>query len=90
MALDGARDARHRVGGERRAALGVEAVDGLHEREGGDLLEVLQRLAAAGEAPGEAARERQVAVDELLAEPRISRPLVLRHQVVWIGGRHGA
>jgi hypothetical protein len=51
VALDGAGDARHRVGGERRAALGVEPVDRLHERERGDLLEILQRLAAAGEAP---------------------------------------
>ena len=52
---------RHGVGGERRAAVGVVAVDGLHQREGGDLLEVLERLAAAGEAAGQAAREREVA-----------------------------
>jgi hypothetical protein len=55
MALDGAGDAGDGVGRERGAAIRVVGVDRLDERERRDLLEVLERLAAAREPACEAA-----------------------------------
>jgi hypothetical protein len=59
---------RHRERAERRAVVGVEAVDRLEQPERRDLLEVLERLRAAGELRGREARERQVALDQPLAQ----------------------
>jgi hypothetical protein len=42
VALDLAMDGRHRVGRERDPAVGVEAVDGLHEAEARDLEDVVE------------------------------------------------
>jgi hypothetical protein len=44
--------------------LEVEAVDGLDEADEPDLLEVVERLAAAGVAPRERANERHHALDQ--------------------------
>ena len=44
----------------RRAHIGIEAVDRVQEPDAGDLLEVLDRLSGVPVAMGEAARERQV------------------------------
>ena len=65
--LDLADDRRGRVGGELDAALDVEAVDRLDQADGADLDEVVERLAPAGEPPGEVLDERQVEADQLLA-----------------------
>ena len=54
---------------------GVEALDGVDEPEEADLLDVLERLAAVGEAPGDEVDEVGVQLDELLADAgsRVSR-----------------
>ena len=62
-----AEDRRHGVGREREPALRVPAVDGLDEADGGDLDQVVERLAGAPVAQRERAGERHVALDQLLA-----------------------
>ena len=52
-----AEDRRHGVGGERSSALGVEAVDRLHQPEVRDLDQVVDRLGLAPVAKRERARE---------------------------------
>ena len=65
------------------AAVGVEPVDRLHERDARDLEEVLPRAAAPVEAIGDVSRERQVALHERLAQPRVRAPVVaLEHPVL--------
>jgi hypothetical protein len=66
--LDLAGDGRHGVALEGVAALGVVPVDGLDQAEGGDLAQVLEALAAAAEASGEAVRHGQPGLDDLVAE----------------------
>ena len=56
VALELAEDGRDRERAERRAARGIEAIDGLDETEPGDLLEVLERLAACACSGGRAPR----------------------------------
>ena len=94
MTLDRAGDSRDGIGAERGATLDVEAVDGLEEREGRDLFEILERLAAAVIAAGQAAGEREVALDELLAEMGIAgspigaeQPLLIEAPL-WRGRAH--
>ena len=58
MPLDRAGDAGDRERGERIPARGIEPVDRLDQREEGDLLEVLERLATAAMTAREAARQR--------------------------------
>ena len=60
-------------------ALGVEAVDRLHEADAGDLHQVVERLVGALVAARELARERQEALDQLLARGRVAA-LVVAHQ----------
>ena len=62
-----AEDRRDGVGGEREAAVGVPAVDGLDEADGGDLDQVVERLGRAAVAQREGAGERHVALDQHLA-----------------------
>ena len=69
VTLDLAEDRRHRIGRERRPAIGIEAVHGLHQREARDLHEILERLRRVAVASGEAAREWQVALDQLGPRP---------------------
>src|SRR5215208_3717579 len=67
MTLELAEDRRHRVAGECDPAVGIEAVERLDEPEARDLDEVVQRLAVAAVARGEAPREGHEAARELLA-----------------------
>ena len=72
VALDLADHVGRGVGGERHLAVQLEAVDRLDQADRAHLLDVLQRLAAAGVAAGQRAHERQVALDQL-ARGRSSR-----------------
>ena len=77
VAADLAGDGGDRVGQEVRAALRGEPVDGVDQADGGDLLEVLLRLAALGEAARDVPRQRQVALDEAVAQ-RLATPVAGR------------
>ncbi len=68
--LDLADDGRRGVGGELDGALEVEAVDGLDQPDGRDLHEVIERLAAVAEPPGQVLHQREVGLDEVIAQPR--------------------
>ena len=89
VALDLAEDRRDRVGGERDLALGVEAVDRLDQADRRDLEEVVERLARALVAAGELARQRQEALDELLARPGVAGA-VAQEQLAVLAGALGA
>ena len=67
VALELAHDCRDRVGREAASTSGIEAVDGLDEREARDLLEVLTRLGRIAVAAREAASERQMALDQFVS-----------------------
>lgn len=58
------------VRGELDAALRVEAVHGLDQADGGDLGQIVQRLATVAEAPGQMLDEREVHTDEGVAQFR--------------------
>ena len=73
VALELAQDRRDGEAREGRLARRIEAVDRLQQPERGDLDQVVERLAAALVAAGELARERQKALDELLARELIAR-----------------
>ncbi len=60
---------------------GGEQPDGLHQAEGRDLLEVLERLAAATEALGDGARHPEVQLDHPVEELRTSGAGRLRREV---------
>ena len=49
---------------------GLEAVDGVEQADGARLLEVVDRLAAPGEAARDVLDHRQVAGDQLVAQRR--------------------
>ena len=68
MALDLADHGRGRVRRELDAAFGVEAVDGLDQADGADLQQVVVRLAAVAEPPGEMLHEREMQGDQLVAD----------------------
>src|SRR3954452_4854702 len=72
VALQLAGDRRHGERREPHVARDVEAVDGLQQAERRDLLEVVQRLALAGVATGEAPRERQHPLGELRTRGTVS------------------
>ena len=82
VALELAEDRRDRVGRERAAPARVEAVDRLHERQAGHLLEVFQRLRRVAVAAREAARERQMALDQRGAGRRVAGPVPPREERV--------
>jgi len=65
VALDLARDRRHRERGESHVAVEVEALDRLHQAERRNLLQVVERFSLVGVAPGKRAGERQRALDQL-------------------------
>jgi hypothetical protein len=80
VALELAGDRRH---GERRelaAALGVEAVDRAEQRDAGDLGEVVLRLGAALVAAGQAAGEREEALEQLVARGEVAEAVVAAEQ----------
>lgn len=78
VALDLAHDRGSRVGRELHPAVRVETVDRLDQADGGDLGEVVQRLAAVAEAAREVLDERQVHADQLVAQLRVLRAAVLQ------------
>ena len=80
VALDLAEDRGNRERRERRLARRVEAVDRLEQAERGDLDEVVERLPAALVAAGELARQRQEALDELLARRDVAVAVVADQQ----------
>jgi hypothetical protein len=61
-----------RVGREREPAPGVPAVDRLDEPDGRDLDQVVERFGAVVVAECEAPREREIALDQDRAGPRIA------------------
>jgi hypothetical protein len=75
VALDLADHRRHRIGAERDAAVGVVAVDRLHQPDRGDLDEVVGRHARRLVAARDRARQRQVRHHELLAQRGIAARL---------------
>ena len=80
VALELAEDRRDGERRERGLARGVEAVDRLQQAERGDLDQVVELLAAALVAARELARQRQEALDELLARGRIALAVVADEQ----------
>ena len=65
----------------------VEAVDRLQQTERGDLDQVVERLAAALIAARELARERQEALDELLARELVAGVGAFEQRAVSAGAR---
>ena len=95
VALQLAEDRRRGEGRERRAALGVEAVDRVDQAEAGDLDQVVGRLAGAAVAHCQPLREGQVAAHQLLADLRIAgageaRPELLSRELNRLAGRRAA
>ena len=82
VAADLAEDRRHRVAREREPAVRVPAVDGLDEAHRGDLHEVVERLGGAPVAQGEAAGERHVALDQLVARARVPAAVAAHQPLV--------
>ena len=80
VALELAEHRRHRVGGERRLARGVEAVDRLDQPERRDLDQIVERLVGAPVAARHPAREREQARDELLARGLVAVAVVAEQQ----------
>src|SRR5205085_11889921 len=72
--------AHDRRGGVRReleASLGVEAVDRLEQADRRHLDEVVERLAAAAEAPGQVLGQPEMGADELFAQRGVAGTAVL-------------
>ena len=67
--------------GERDAEVRVEALDGLHQPEERDLLEVLDRLAAAAVPAGERAGEVPVLDDQRVPDPTVAGAGVRREPI---------
>ena len=80
VALELAEHRRHRVGGERGLARGIEAVDRLDQAEGRDLHQVVQRLVGAPVTAGHPAREREQPFHEFLARSLIAVPVIADEQ----------
>jgi hypothetical protein len=80
VALELARDRRHRERRELAAALGVEAVDRAEQRDAGDLGQVVVGLGAALVAAGQAPGERQEALEQLVARGEVAEAVVAAEQ----------
>src|SRR5205814_2223104 len=76
VALQLSEDAWDGEARERDPARRVEPVDGLDQADARDLQEVLERLPRPRVAARERARQRQAAVDQLLAGERIAGAVV--------------
>ena len=76
-----AEDRGDRVAREGEPAIRIPAVDGLHEADRCDLDEVVERLGRAAVAQREAARERHVAFDQLVARGGVAA-LVTAHEAL--------
>ena len=68
VAPDLAGDRRDGEGEEVDAAVGVEPVHGADQTDGAGLFEVLERLAAAAEPPGDVLNDGQMTGDQLVAQ----------------------
>ena len=66
--LDLPHDGRSRIRRELHTAPEVEPVDRLDQPDRGDLDEVVERLAAVAEPPGEVFDQREVQLDQLVAD----------------------
>ena len=80
VALELAEHGRHRVGGERGLARGVEAVDRLDQPEGRDLHEVVQRLVRAPVPARHPPREREQTLHQLLPRRLIAVAVIADQQ----------
>ena len=67
-----AEDGRRRVGGERRAAVGIEAVQRLNQPEACDLDQVVERLGASAISESQGPCQRQKAPDQLLLQDGVA------------------
>jgi hypothetical protein len=87
VSLDLAGDRRYGEGGERKAALGIEAVDRLQQAKARDLEEIVEGPLIALVATREMACERQVSLDEQVAIGRVAAVAVPgEERVVSAGG----
>jgi hypothetical protein len=77
VALQLADDRRGGVGRELEAPVRVEPVDRLQQAQGGDLDQVVERLAAVGEPPGQILGQPHVGGDEVVAQGAVARLGVL-------------
>ena len=87
VALELAGDRRNGEGGERRASVGFESIDRLHEADEGDLLEVLERFAPPLEATRKATRQRHPALHERVARLFVAALLVAAEKSLLFGHR---
>ena len=76
VALQLAQDRGRGVARELRAALGLEAVDGLDQPEARHLDQVVERLVRVGVAQRQVARERQEPLGQLLARGEVALAVV--------------
>ena len=72
VALDLAEDGRRGVRGEAHLAPDIEAIDGLHDADAGDLHEILERLTAIGVSGGQGVRQREYLLRELPARTLVA------------------
>ena len=86
VALELAEHRRHGVGGERRLARGVEAIDRLDQPERRDLHEVVERLVRAPVAARHPSRQRQQALHQLLPRRLITVAVVADEQATILLG----
>jgi hypothetical protein len=84
-----AQDRRDREGGEPQAAVGVEAVDGLHQAEVRHLEQVLERLARVPVAARELGGQRHKPLHELLARAAVVEPVQAQKQAALFGRADG-
>src|SRR6266480_146 len=94
VALDLPHHVRRRVRREGDLARQLVAVDRLDQPDRADLLDVLERLAAAGVAARQGAHERQVPLHEHRARARVAALVVAAQQLAvglggMLDGRHG-
>src|SRR3712207_833096 len=76
--LDLAGDGRDGEGEELHPTARVEPVDGRDQAEGADLQQVVEGLAAVAEPAGEVPHQRQVFLDEDLAQPLTARVVLVQ------------
>src|SRR4029079_2227868 len=82
VALELADDRRHREGRELSTAFGLETVAGVHDADECDLLELVERLAAEGEAAGQGPSQADMGLEQLIAQARVARGRVFDEHCV--------
>jgi hypothetical protein len=85
--LELADDGGRGVGRELDLPVGIEAVDGLDQADGGDLDQVVQRFTPAGEPAGQVLDQPQVPFDQPFPNGRVAFLLELTEQLLdlWFG-----